>query len=108
MEFLVEFDVHVPSGTPASEVERRVTAEAIAADALAEQGILVRLWKLAGEPGTNRAIGVYRSSSEALLSDLLEGLPLSDWMQITVTPLEPHPNDPAVNASNSQGVGARQ
>ena len=108
MEFLVEFDVHVPPETPASEVERRVTAEALAADALTEHGILIRLWRLAGQPGTNKAIGVYSAPSEALLSDLLERLPLHDWMQITVTGLEPHPNDPPVKASNAKAVGARQ
>ena len=25
---------------------------------------------------------------------MLGALPLSPWMQISVTPLEPHPNDP--------------
>jgi hypothetical protein len=35
-----------------------------------------------------------RADSEAQLDVLLGARPLSVWMQITVTPLEPHPNDP--------------
>ncbi len=25
---------------------------------------------------------------------MLADLPLADWLRVTVTPLEPHPNDP--------------
>jgi muconolactone delta-isomerase len=39
MEFLVEFEVEVPDGTPEREVERRTAAEASAAARLAEEGI---------------------------------------------------------------------
>jgi muconolactone delta-isomerase len=42
MDFLVEFDVNVPDGAPASEVEDRQTAEASAAAKLAEDGYLLR------------------------------------------------------------------
>jgi muconolactone delta-isomerase len=35
-------------------------------------------------------------NSEAQLDGLLRGLPLADWMQVTVIPLAPHPNDPAL------------
>jgi muconolactone D-isomerase len=45
MEFLVEFEVNVPDGTPASKVEARKSAEASAAARLADEGHLVRLWK---------------------------------------------------------------
>jgi muconolactone D-isomerase len=40
-------------------------------------------------------VGLYRADSGAQLDDLLRALPLYDWMRVTVTPLEPHPNDPA-------------
>ena len=30
------------------------------------------------------------------MDGLLRALPLYEWMRVTVTPLEPHPNDPAV------------
>ena len=67
MEFLVEFVLEVPAGTPHEEVERRTRAESAAAAELAEDGRLVRLWRR----------------------------PLADWLRVTVTPLEAHPNDPA-------------
>ena len=95
MEFLVEFDLAVPAGTPAAEVERRQRAESTAAAKLAEDGHLVRLWRrpLVGDGTT--AIGLYRAGSEAALDGLLADLPLVDWLRVTVTPLEAHPNDPA-------------
>ena len=94
MEFLVEFDVHVPGGTPEGEVEGRYGAEASAAAALANEGHLIRLWRPPTAPGEIKAVGVYRADSEQQLSGLLRALPLYDWMHVTVTPLEPHPNDP--------------
>jgi muconolactone delta-isomerase len=90
MEFLVEFEVEVPVGTPHEEVERRRRAESAAAAQLAEDGHLVRLWRLS--PAT--AIGLYRADSEAALDGLLGALPLADWLHVTVRPLEAHPNDP--------------
>ena len=95
MEFLVEFELEVPPGTPRAEVEQRQRAESAAAAKLAEDGHLVRLWRrpLVGD-GT-AAIGLYRADSEAELDDLLGGLPLASWLRVTVTPLETHANDPA-------------
>jgi len=95
MEFLVEFDVNVPFGAPASEVEARTSAESSAAANLVDRGHLVRLWKLPVAPGETKALGLYRAANQAQLAELLAALPLYDWMQITVTPLEHHPNDPA-------------
>ena len=94
MEFLVEFVLTVPEGTPESEARQRESAEAAAAAALAREGHLVRLWKPPVAPGESKAVGLYRADSAAQLDGLLGVLPLSGWMQITVTPLEPHPNDP--------------
>jgi len=95
MEFLVEFVVEVPAGTPHEEVQQRQRAESAAAAKLAEDGHLVRLWRrpLVGDGTT--AIGLYRAESEAELDGLLAALPLADWLRVTVTPLETHPNDPA-------------
>ncbi len=91
MEFLVEFEVEVPAGTPDAEVEQHQRAESAAAAKLAGAGHLVRLWRrpLAGDGTT--AIGLYRAGSEAALG----GLPLAGRLRVTVTPLQAHPNDPA-------------
>jgi muconolactone D-isomerase len=101
MEFLVEFEVNVPEGAPASEVEARDSAEASAAAVLAEEGRLVRLWKRQTPDGEPRALGLYRADSREQLAGLLGALPLYDWMNLTVTPLEPHPNDPLPQAAVS-------
>ncbi|MBV9312694.1 MAG: DUF3237 family protein [Pseudonocardia sp.] len=94
MEFLVEFEFNVPEGTPESDVKQHESAEAVAAADLAREGHLVRLWKSPVALGERKAVGLYRANSEAQLDGLLGALPLSGWMQVTVTPLEPHPNDP--------------
>jgi muconolactone D-isomerase len=44
------------------------------------------------------AIGLYRADSEAELDGLLAALPLANWLHVTVTPLEAHPNDPATES----------
>jgi muconolactone D-isomerase len=98
MEFLVAFDIDIPGGTARTVVEDRKTAEAAAAARLVEAGHLVRVWRRQMAPGGGQTLGLYRAGSEAELDGLLDALPLREWMHIDVTPLEPHPNDPA-NAS---------
>jgi muconolactone delta-isomerase len=104
MEFLVEFEVAIPDGTPDAEVERRSQAEAVAAARLAEEGHLLRLWRrpLVGDGST--AVGLYRAGSAGELDGLLSALPLGDWLRVTVTPLESHPNDPPAGSSSSGGL----
>ena len=96
MEFLVEFELDVPEGTAESEVEGRNKAESSAAAKLAAEGHLARVWTRPVGPGHTKVVGLYRADNERQLGGLLRGLPLYDWLQGTaVTPLEPHPNDPA-------------
>jgi muconolactone delta-isomerase len=94
MEFLVDFRVNVPDGTPESEVEDRERAEASAAARLVDEGHLVRVWTRPGAGGESSIVGLYRANGEAELDALLHALPLYEWMDVTVSPLEPHPNDP--------------
>jgi muconolactone delta-isomerase len=98
MEFLVEFDVEVPNGTPASEIEARTRAEESAAARLVDEGHLLRLWRRTAVADDTSAIGLYAADSEAQLDGLLRALPLADWMRVTIIPLAPHPNDPALVA----------
>jgi muconolactone delta-isomerase len=98
MEFLVEFEVEVPEGTGESEVEQRFSAEAAAAARLVDEGHLLRVWRRNAVADGPIVIGLYAADSEAELDGLLGTLPLADWMQITVIPLAPHPNDPALVA----------
>ena len=100
MEFLVEFEINVPGGTPESEVRDREDAEATAATELAREGHLVRVWKLTAAAGEAKVLGLYDADSRALLDKLLRALPIYEWMRVTVTPLQPHPNDPATTGSH--------
>jgi muconolactone D-isomerase len=91
MEYLVEFELHIPDGTPESTASGRFAAEAKAAANLAEQGHLIRLWKT---PDESRALGLFQADHRAELDALLSDLPLAVWLHMTVTALGLHPNDP--------------
>jgi muconolactone delta-isomerase len=105
MEFLVEFEVDIPKGTPLSEVNDREDAEAFAAAKLAGEGHLLRLWKRVVASGETKTLGLYRAESEVELDSLLSGLPLAEWMRVTITLLESHPNDPARSESSRAAAG---
>ena len=106
MEFLVEFEIKIPAGTADSEVKDREDAEADAAAKLVEEGHLVRVWKLPVESGETSVLGLYSAGSETELEGLLSGLPLHEWMKVTITALKPHPNDPAAAKATSARAGA--
>jgi len=101
MDFLVDFEINIPDGTSETEVTAREQAESVAAAKLVDQGHLVRVWKRRIGPGETRPVGLYRADSEDELDGLLRALPLYDWMRVAVTPLDPHPNDPAARATPS-------
>ncbi|MDX6352094.1 MAG: hypothetical protein QOF84_6884 [Streptomyces sp.] len=91
-EFLVEITTDIPEGTDPAEVDRRHAAEAVRAKELAATGNLARLWRPVGEL---RSIGLWRAANENELHEKVLGtLPLRSWMTLSVTAVEPHPNDP--------------
>jgi muconolactone delta-isomerase len=90
-EFLTTFDVTVPGGTPAEEVDVTEAREAGRAHELAGQGHLERLWRL---PGGGQSLGLWRAADAADMQAVLESLPLYDWMTVQTTPLTQHPSDP--------------
>src|SRR5258708_30596932 len=94
MEFLVQFELNIPDGVPESEVEDRERAETAAAETLAGEGHLVRLWRASVGAGHATVLGLYRAGSKAELDELLGALPLYERMRMTITPLVEHPNDP--------------
>jgi muconolactone delta-isomerase len=75
-----------------AEVAEAEVAEARQARALAEQGYLVRLWRL---PGKGRALGLWQAEEAGRLQAILDELPLRPWLQIETIPLTEHPSDPA-------------
>jgi muconolactone delta-isomerase len=94
VEFLVEFELDIPDGVATSEVEGRERAEAIAADRLAHDGHLIRLWQTSGGTGRPKALGLYRADSRGELDRIFGVLPLREWMHVSITTLAQHPNDP--------------
>jgi muconolactone delta-isomerase len=90
-EFLTFFTTVVPDGTPAETVRDTEAREAVRAKELAEQGHLLRLWRL---PGEGRALGLWVAADRTELEAALESLPLDAWMTEEITPLTPHPSDP--------------
>jgi muconolactone delta-isomerase len=83
-------------GTPEHVVEDTDAREAARAKELAAQGHLERLWVL---PGRGRALGLWRARDAAEMEAIVNSLPLDPWMTTQITPLTPHPSDPAVTGS---------
>jgi muconolactone D-isomerase len=95
MEFLTTLTTNVPDGTPDSDVDDTRAREALRAAELAKQGHLLRLWRPPVKPGEWRTLGLWKAESETELKAIVATLPLHKWMTVEVTPLNPHPNDPA-------------
>jgi len=96
MEYLVTMTTHVPDGTPAQAVDDVRAREAAHSAELAAQGHLLRLWRPPLQPGEWRTLGLFAAADGGQLEDVLASMPLRVWRTDEVTPLSPHPNDPAL------------
>jgi len=96
-EFLITMTVTIPPGTPQRALDDILGREAQRARELAGQGHLRRLWALQAEPGTQRALGLWRAAGATEMADIVDRLPLRAWMTVETVPLTPHPNDPTDN-----------
>ncbi len=96
MEYLVTMTTHVPDGTPAQAVDDVRAREAAHSGELAAQGHLLRLWRPPLQPGEWRTLGLFAAADDGQLEDVLASMPLRVWRSNEVTPLAPHPNDPAL------------
>jgi len=102
-EFFVKFTPDVPAGTPAEDVEEAAAREADRAAELARQGHLIRLWVLPAEQGVSPALGLWRADGEDQMQAILASLPQIKYLATQVTPLTPHPSDPAAPGSRERG-----
>jgi len=93
-EFLTTFTVTIPDGPPDRAVADAETREAARTRELAGQGHLARLWVL---PGQGRALGLWRARDSVEMAAIVKSLPLDPWMATQITPLTPHPSDPATH-----------
>ena len=96
MEYLVSMSTHVPDGTTDEAVEDIRAREAARSRQLAEQGSLRRLWRPPVQPGEWRTLGLFAANDSDDLERILASMPLRVWRTDEVTPLMPHPNDPAL------------
>ena len=99
MDYIVEFVINIPDDVPPAEIEQRMAGETTRVAELAAQGHVLRVWKPLPEDGRQRALGLYRAASDKELEAILDSLPLHPWMEISVTALGEHPNDPARSAA---------
>jgi muconolactone delta-isomerase len=98
MEYLVAMTTHVPYGTSDEAVEDVRAREAARSRELAAQGSLLRLWRPPLQPGEWRSLGLFAADDGDQLEEVLASMPLRIWRTDEVTPLSPHPNDPALTA----------
>ena len=98
MQYLVSMTTHVPVGTPTQTVDEVKAREAAHSADLAAQGNLLRLWRPPLRPGEWRTLGLFVAADADQLEKVLSGMPLRIWRNDEITPLAPHPNDPAMRA----------
>ena len=101
MEYLVTMTTHVPDGTPDQAVDDVRAREAARSRELAAAGHLLRLWRPPLRPGEWRSLGLFAATDGGQLEEVLASMPLRVWRTDEVTPLAPHPNDPALPAGNA-------
>jgi muconolactone delta-isomerase len=97
MEFLVDMVTTVPAGTAAADIDVIRSREAARSRELAAQGRLLRLWRPPLAPGEWRTWGLFQAADATELEGVLSSMPLRVWRHDTVTPLTPHPSDPALS-----------
>ena len=105
MEYLVTMTTRVPEGTSAAAVQDIRAREAARSGELAAQGHLLRLWRPPLQPGEWRTLGLFAADDDRQLEELLASMPLRVWRTDEVTPLTPHPNDPARQAGSPGSAG---
>jgi muconolactone delta-isomerase len=96
VDYLVTMTTHVPEGTTDATVDDVRAREAARSRDLAAQGHLRRLWRPPLRPGEWRTLGLFAADDADRLEEVLASMPLRIWRTDEVTPLSPHPNDPAL------------
>jgi muconolactone delta-isomerase len=97
---------HVPEGTSEAAVDDIRAREAAHSRELAAQRHLLRLWRRPLQPGEWRTLGLFAAADGGQLEEVLASMPLRVWRTDDVTPLSPHPNDPA--PTRAEPISARE
>lgn len=93
MEFLVEIGVNWPSSNAESRKAELIGAEATRGRELAEEGVIVRLWRI---PGRWANVGIWEAPDATRLHQAIASLPFFPWLDVKVVPLAEHPTDPGL------------
>lgn len=96
MEFIVKIKVDLPGDMPDEQRAALQKAEAERAAELADEGHLVRLWRIIGR---RENWGLWRARDGTELHAALSSLPMFPYLDIEVVPLALHPVDPAPPSS---------
>lgn len=91
MEFLLRIKVTFPPDGDPEEKARRIAAEGVRARELAAQGIIKRVWRI---PGQWANYGIWEAPDATTIHDAVISLPMWPYLEVEVTPLAAHPNDP--------------
>ena len=89
MLFKVEMKVNLPVDMPAETADAIKAREKAYAQELQQQGKWRHLWRVAGSYAN---VSVFDVADNTELHDLISGLPLFPYMEISVTPLCRHPS----------------
>lgn len=90
MLFLVRMDVNLPVDMPSEEAAGIKAVEKAYSQDLQRQGKWRHIWRVVGEYSN---YSVFDAESNEELHNMLSGLPLFPYMDISVTPLAKHPSD---------------
>jgi muconolactone D-isomerase len=89
MLFLVHMEVELPPDMPVSEAHAIKAREREYAQGLMRDGQWVHIWRIVGRYAN---AGIFDVACNDELHELLSGLPLFPYMDITVTALARHPS----------------
>lgn len=90
MLYHVRMDVRIPLDMDAKVKADLVAREKAYAQEVQLSGRWPHLWRIVGEYAN---VSIFDVESNDALHDLLSGLPLFPFMDITVTPMAKHPSD---------------
>ena len=96
MEYLVTMTTHVPDVRRPRLSTTSALARPPGRASSRGEGHLLRLWRPPLQPGEWRTLGLFAAADDGQLEEVLASMPLRIWRtDDEVTPLSPHPNDPA-------------
>lgn len=89
MLYLVHMQVNIPRDLDPAEAARIKAEEKAYSQSLQRDGRWPHIWRVVGQYAN---YSIFNVETNEELHHLLSGLPLFPYMDITVTPLAPHPS----------------